>query len=37
MPQGPYAKAAYRINRPQDIGIGIARAIRIIGGNALTS
>src|SRR5438094_6600643 len=23
----PYAKAAYRINRPQDIGIGIARAI----------
>ena len=24
----PYAKAAYRINRPQDIGIGVARAIR---------
>src|SRR5947209_2381294 len=24
----PFAKAAYRINRPQDIGIGIARAIR---------
>src|ERR1043166_9136560 len=24
----PHAKAAYRINRPQDIGIGIARAIR---------
>ncbi len=24
----PYAKAAYRINRPQDIGVGIARAIR---------
>jgi oxalyl-CoA decarboxylase len=24
----PYAKAAYRINRPQDIGFGIARAIR---------
>jgi len=24
----PYAKAAYRINRPQDIGIGIGRAIR---------
>src|ERR1700676_1507840 len=24
----PYAKAAYRINRPQDIGIGLARAIR---------
>src|SRR6266446_8373482 len=24
----PYAKAAYRINRPQDIGIGIARAVR---------
>ncbi|MBO0736076.1 MAG: oxalyl-CoA decarboxylase [Alphaproteobacteria bacterium] len=24
----PYAKAAYRINRPQDIGTGIARAIR---------
>src|SRR6266566_4664850 len=24
----PYDKAAYRINRPQDIGIGIARAIR---------
>jgi oxalyl-CoA decarboxylase len=24
----PYAKAAYRINHPQDIGIGIARAIR---------
>ncbi len=24
----PYAKAAYRINRPEDIGIGIARAIR---------
>jgi oxalyl-CoA decarboxylase len=24
----PYAKAAYRISRPQDIGIGIARAIR---------
>ncbi len=23
----PYAKAAYRINRPQDIGIGVARAI----------
>lgn len=25
----PYAKAVYRINRPQDIGIGIARAIRV--------
>jgi oxalyl-CoA decarboxylase len=24
----PYAKAAYRVSRPQDIGIGIARAIR---------
>jgi len=24
----PYAKAAYRINRPEDIGIGIARAFR---------
>jgi oxalyl-CoA decarboxylase len=24
----PYAKAAYRVNRPQDIGIGVARAIR---------
>jgi oxalyl-CoA decarboxylase len=24
----PYAKAAYRVNRPEDIGIGIARAIR---------
>jgi oxalyl-CoA decarboxylase len=24
----PYAKAAYRINRPHDIGVGIARAIR---------
>jgi oxalyl-CoA decarboxylase len=24
----PYAKAAYRVNRPQDIGVGIARAIR---------
>ncbi len=24
----PYAKAAYRLNRPEDIGIGIARAIR---------
>src|ERR1051325_10939352 len=24
----PHCKAAYRINRPQDIGIGIARAIR---------
>src|SRR5215472_3814771 len=24
----PYAKAAYRINRPQDIGVGVARAIR---------
>jgi oxalyl-CoA decarboxylase len=24
----PYAKAALRVNRPQDIGIGIARAIR---------
>src|SRR5712672_1595185 len=24
----PYTKAAYRINRPEDIGIGIARAIR---------
>jgi oxalyl-CoA decarboxylase len=24
----PYAKAAYRINRPEDIGIGLARAIR---------
>ncbi|MBB3211241.1 oxalyl-CoA decarboxylase [Herbaspirillum sp. Sphag1AN] len=25
----PYAKAAFRINRPEDIGIGIARAIRV--------
>lgn len=24
----PYAKASFRINRPQDIGIGLARAIR---------
>jgi oxalyl-CoA decarboxylase len=24
----PYAKAAYRVNRPQDIGTGVARAIR---------
>jgi oxalyl-CoA decarboxylase len=24
----PYAKAAFRVNRPQDIGIGVARAIR---------
>jgi len=24
----PHAKAAYRVNRPQDIGVGIARAIR---------
>ncbi len=24
----PYAKAAYRVSRPQDIGIGVARAIR---------
>jgi oxalyl-CoA decarboxylase len=24
----PYTKAAYRINRPEDIGIGVARAIR---------
>ncbi|MFN2461320.1 MAG: oxalyl-CoA decarboxylase [Candidatus Velthaea sp.] len=24
----PHAKAAYRVNRPQDIGLGIARAIR---------
>jgi oxalyl-CoA decarboxylase len=24
----PYAKASYRINRPEDIGIGLARAIR---------
>src|ERR1041384_2524964 len=24
----PFAKAAYRVNRPQDIGVGIARAIR---------
>src|ERR1700761_8094170 len=24
----PYAKAAYRVNRPQDIGVGVARAIR---------
>jgi oxalyl-CoA decarboxylase len=24
----PYAKAAYRVDRPEDIGIGIARAIR---------
>jgi oxalyl-CoA decarboxylase len=24
----PYVKAAYRVNRPQDIGIGLARAIR---------
>ncbi len=24
----PYAKAAYRVNRPQDIGLGVARAIR---------
>jgi oxalyl-CoA decarboxylase len=24
----PFAKAAYRINRPEDIGIGVARAIR---------
>lgn len=25
----PYAKAAFRINRPEDIGLGIARAIRV--------
>ena len=24
----PYAKAAFRINRPEDIGVGVARAIR---------
>ena len=24
----PYAKAAYRVNRPEDIGIGLARALR---------
>jgi oxalyl-CoA decarboxylase len=24
----PFAKAAYRVNRPEDIGIGVARAIR---------
>ncbi len=24
----PYAKAAYRVNRPEDIGVGLARAIR---------
>jgi oxalyl-CoA decarboxylase len=24
----PYTKAAYRVNRPEDIGVGIARAIR---------
>src|SRR6476659_7174190 len=24
----PYAKASYRVNRPEDIGIGVARAIR---------
>ena len=24
----PFAKAAYRVNRPEDVGIGIARAIR---------
>src|SRR3989442_15469555 len=24
----PYARAAYRVNRPEDIGIGLARAIR---------
>src|SRR5438552_7770684 len=24
----PYAKAAYRVNKPEDIGIGLARAIR---------
>ncbi len=24
----PYAKAAFRVNRPEDIGVGIARAIR---------
>ena len=24
----PYTKAAYRVNKPEDIGIGIARAIR---------
>ncbi|HUN48666.1 MAG TPA: oxalyl-CoA decarboxylase [Stellaceae bacterium] len=24
----PYAKAAYRVNRPEDIGLGVARAIR---------
>ena len=24
----PHAKAAYRVNRPQDIGLGVARAIR---------
>src|SRR5246127_1157509 len=24
----PYAKAAFRVNRPQDIGIGLARSIR---------
>src|SRR5256714_11306630 len=27
----PYAKAAYRVNRAQDIGIGLARAIRGAG------
>ncbi len=27
----PHCKAAYRVNRPQDIGIGIARAIRAAG------
>src|SRR5579875_223232 len=24
----PYAKAAYRVNRPEDLGVGLARAIR---------
>ena len=24
----PFAKAAYRIDRPEDVGLGVARAIR---------
>ncbi len=25
----PYAKAAFRVNQPQDLGIALARAIRV--------
>jgi hypothetical protein len=32
---GPCARVAYRINRLQDIGIGIARVVHVCGANLL--